>query len=315
MEISIVPISLVYIYYFVGVIHEIDQVAVNFNRDTALILNVSLGIIMFSVALELTITDFKRVLSYPKPILLGLLSQFLLLPLVTFLLVIIVNPIPSIALGMFMVAACPGGNVSNFMSAVAKANIALSVSLSAVATSLAIFLTPINFAFWSSMYPPAQEILKSVNVSTYEMIKTVFIIMAIPLVLGMWVKEKFPILTERIFKPVRILSLLIFLVIIIMALYMNFDVFWTYLYLILLLVPIHNFVALMTGFSWASLFKLSRTDVKSISIETGIQNSGLGLLLIFTFFNGLGGMALVAAGWGIWHLLSGLAVAYYWKER
>ena len=295
--------------------HEVDNLIVNFNRDSAFILNLSLGVIMFSVALGLTLDDFKRVLKSPKSVFLGLLSQFFLLPLITFLLINLIDPIPSIALGMFMVAACPGGNVSNFMSSVANANVALSVSLSAVATALAVFLTPINFAFWSGLYEPTSGLLAEINVSKWEMIRTVCIIMGVPLIIGMWFRSKYYDLTLRIERPIRIIALVIFGIIVITALYLNFDAFWANLYYVLFIVLGHNFLALLTGFSVGKGFQLPWRDVKSLSIETGIQNSGLGLLLIFTFFNGLGGMALVAAWWGIWHLISGLSLSYYWKNR
>ncbi|MEE9372208.1 MAG: bile acid:sodium symporter family protein [Saprospiraceae bacterium] len=303
------------ISYFAYLMHEVDQLVVNFSSDTALILNVSLGIIMFSVALGLTIDDFIRVLSSPKPILLGLFSQFFLLPLLTYFIVVAINPIPSLALGMFMIAACPGGNVSNFMSSIANANVALSVSLSAVATALAIFITPINFAFWSGLYAPTSGLMEEINVSLVQMIRTVFIIMGIPLILGMWFRKRYYKLTLRIERPIRIISLLIFGIIVVSAIYMNFDAFWTNLYYVLFLVLGHNFLALLTGYTVGKGFQLPWKDIKSLSIETGIQNSGLGLLLIFTFFNGLGGMALVAAWWGIWHIISGLSLSYYWKFR
>jgi len=298
---------------FYSLMHDVDLLVVNFNRDSALILNLSLGIIMFSVALGLTIDDFKRVISSPKPIFLGLMSQFLLLPFLTFILVSITNPIPSIALGMFMVAACPGGNVSNFMSSVANANVALSVSLSAVATTLAIFLTPFNFALWADFYGPTSGILESVNVSIWEMVQTVTMIMGIPLILGMWCRTRFYEFTIKVEKSIRLLALIIFGAIVGGALYLNFDAFWNNLYYVLLIVLGHNFIALFGGYLVGKGFRLPWADIKSLSIETGIQNSGLGLLLIFTFFNGLGGMALVAAWWGIWHIISGLSLSYWWK--
>lgn len=270
---------------------------------------------MFSVALGLTIDDFKRILASPKSIFIALISQFLLLPFLTFVLVFIAKPTPSIALGMFMVAACPGGNVSNFMSMIARANVALSVSITAVASVLAIALTPLNFAFWSGLYEPTSSFLQNIDISIIEMVQTVFIIMGIPLVLGMWMRQNYLKLTLKIEKALRIASLLIFGAIILGALALNFEAFWNNLYYVLAIVLIHNFVALTTGYTVGYSFGLTLPDKKSLSIETGIQNSGLGLLLIFTFFNGLGGMALVAAWWGIWHLISGLSLAYWWKYQ
>lgn len=295
--------------------HEVDQLVVHFSRDGAMILNVSLGIIMFSVAIGLTIDDFKRVLSSPKSIFLGLFSQFLLLPFLTFILVMVARPIPSIALGMFMVAACPGGNVSNYMSSLAHANVALSVSITALASTLAIVLTPFNFALWASFYEPTSLLLVDIDISILEMVRTVFMIMGIPLALGMLMRTHYLEFTKRIEKGMRLAALLIFGAIVVGAIALNIEAFWNNLYYVLIIVLVHNLVALFSGYSLGHIFGRPLPDKRSLSIETGIQNSGLGLLLIFTFFNGLGGMALVAAWWGIWHLISGLGLAYWWKSR
>jgi BASS family bile acid:Na+ symporter len=141
----------------------IDEVQLNFNQDNIWVLNFCLAIIMFGVALELRVEDFKRVFYNPKSSLVGLLSQFILLPALTFVLIIILEPSPSLALGMILVSCCPGGNISNFMTHLARGNSALSVSLTAVGTVLAILATPFNFELWGSLYPPTASILKSVS--------------------------------------------------------------------------------------------------------------------------------------------------------
>ena len=127
---------------------ELDNVQLNFDNSTLMIMNICLGFVMFGVALGLSLEDFKRLAKMPKLVLVGFLSQFFVLPLVTFLFVLIVKPIPSVALGLFMIAACPGGNISNFISSLAKANVALSVTLTAIASTIAAFLVPVNFTFW-----------------------------------------------------------------------------------------------------------------------------------------------------------------------
>ena len=294
---------------------SIDSANVQFSPDSLFVLNIILGFIMFGVALELSIGDFRRVLKQPKAPVIGLISQFLLLPLLTFLAVWVLPVTPSMALGMFLVAACPGGNISNFISALAKANVALSVSLTAFSTLLAMFMTPINFAFWSSLYPPSAEILQTINLDEWELVKTVFFLLGAPLILGMWTAHKFPKLTQKISRPIRIFSILFFVAFVIIALYNNFSVFQEFIQSIILLVLIHNALALGGGYLMASLGGLPKADRKSITIETGIQNSGLGLIIIFNFFNGLGGMAVITAWWGIWHIIAGLSLAFLWSER
>ncbi|MFK5973940.1 MAG: bile acid:sodium symporter family protein [Flavobacteriaceae bacterium] len=293
----------------------LDTVHINFDTRTLWLLNTALALVMFGIALEISIDDFKRLLKSPKPIFVGVFSQFFLLPAITYVLVLLINPLPSIALGMFMVAACPGGNVSNFITHMAKGNSALSVSLTAIATLLAVIMTPLNLQFWGSLYSPTASILLGVAISPLEMIKLVSLLLGAPLLLGMWIHYLRPKFALKIAKVLKVVSLLFFISLIFLALYNNRDIFIDYILYVFWIVVIHNLVAFTTGFSFARLLGLSQRDTRSITIETGIQNSGLGLLLIFTFFEGLGGMALLAAFWGIWHLVSGLVLVGFWGYR
>ena len=292
----------------------IDQVTLNFSEANLFYLNLSLGFIMFGVAINLRISDFALVLKNPKAALAGMISQFLLLPSLTFLLVLILQPRPSFALGMMLVAACPGGNISNFMSAMAKGNTALSVSLTAVSSSLAIIMTPLNLTLWASLYAPTSGILTQVSLDFWQLLKTITLLLLIPIVLGMLLRKYKPSLADRLHPIMHYSSIAIFAAIVLMAFKANFDLFLDYIHLVIFLVLIHNAVALTAGYQMGRLFKLELSDRRSIAIETGIQNSGLGLILIFSFFDGLGGMAIVAAWWGIWHILSGLSLAYFWNR-
>lgn len=294
---------------------EIDAVRINFSAQNLLLLNVSLGFIMFGVALNLTVEDFKRLFRNPRPALIGLLSQFLVLPALTFLLVWLLRPTPSIALGMILVAACPGGNISNFMSMNAGGNTALSVTLTAVATVLAIALTPLNLSLWGGLYAPASSILTTVDVSFWRVFKTVTLILGLPVVLGMSVRRMAPARARRLSRTMQALSLILFAGIVVFALRANFEYLVGYLGLVFDLVLLHNGLALSAGYLLAFCTRLPRTDRQTLALETGIQNSGLGLILIFNFFDGLGGMAVVAGWWGVWHIISGLALSFYWRER
>ncbi|MDT0608218.1 bile acid:sodium symporter family protein [Croceitalea rosinachiae] len=291
----------------------IDNVHINFDSNTLWTLNVALALVMFGIALEISVSDFKQLIRSPKLVITGVFSQFVLLPLITYLLVLITNPIPSIALGMFMVAACPGGNISNFITHLAKGNAALSVTLTAIATLLAIFMTPMNLQFWGSLYEPTGAILTEVDIAPLKMIKLVSLLLGLPLVLGMWVNYMRPVFAKTMSRYFKLGSLVFFVALIFLALYKNRGVFLDYVFYVFWLVVLHNIVAFLSGYSLARLMGFSRNNVRSITIETGIQNSGLGLLLIFTFFDGLGGMAILTAFWGIWHLVSGLVLAGVWS--
>lgn len=296
-------------------ITDIDAIKINFDSSGLWVLNIAIGIIMFGVALGIQIDDFKRLFKNPKIVFVGVLSQFILLPAATFLAILIIKPHPSFALGMMMIAACPGGNVSNFFSKMAGGNAALSVSLTAFATLICIFMTPFNLQFWGSLYGPTATILETVSLNPYELFKLVSLILGIPLIAGMLVKHynsKMAIQIEKVLKPI---SMLVFIALIFIAFSQNLDVFTNYIHLVLFLVIFHNIFAFIIGYFTASIFGLSKKDKKTIAMETGIQNGGLGLLLIFGFFEGLGGMALLAAFWGIWDVFSGMALATYWGRK
>lgn len=287
----------------------IDEITLNFSPGSLMVLNAILAVVMFSIAIDLKPADFRRLRAAPKPLVVGLVSQFLVLPVLTFLLVLATQPRPSIALGLILVAACPGGNISNFITHRAGGNTALSVSLTAFATVGAILLTPINIAFWGSLYPPTRAILRETAIDPVSVAITVGLMLVLPLILGVMLNTRHPEVTARLRRPLQWLSMGIFVAFIVLALAANWTFFLGFAGLVAALVVMHNALALGGGFVTATLARLSPFDRRSITIETGIQNSGLGLVLIFGFFGGLGGMAVVAAFWGIWHAVSGIALA------
>jgi BASS family bile acid:Na+ symporter len=288
----------------------LDQVQLNFNQDSLLLLNICMGLVMFGVAIELDLSDFTKILRQPRGFIAGLISQFLLLPVITFMLVLLIDPIPSVALGMILIACCSGGNISNMLTVMAGGNPALSVSLTAFATMAAVVATPANFALWGQLYLSTGADLPAVSISFWEMLKTVLLMLGLPLLLGMLFRHKFPELNDRIRKPIRIVSIVIFGAFVVGAFSANFQIFLEYIHFIILIVLLHNALAYGSGYSLGRIFGLSTADKKAITIETGIQNAGIALVLIFNFFDGLGGMAIIAGWWGIWDIVSGLAVAW-----
>lgn len=292
---------------------SVDQVRIVFDSQQLWILNLALALVMFGISLDIRVSDFNRLRKAPKAVFAGLASQFVLLPGLTFLLVYWLEPQPSFALGMILVASCPGGNVSNFMTHLAGGNTALSVSLTALATLLAVTMTPLNLEMWGGWYAPAAGILQEVDIYFWEMVRLVALLLGLPLLLGMGIRGVRPAWADRLSPFFRVGSLLFFTGLVLFALWKDREVFYANVGLVFGIVVLHNALALLTGFGWARLMKLPRAETKTLTLETGIQNSGLGLMLIFTFFEGLGGMALVAAFWGIWHLVSGLLIAGFWS--
>ncbi len=293
----------------------IDQVHLSFNPQTLTLLNAVLGLVMFGVALELRVEDFRSALRTPKALALGLLGHHVLFPAMTYVLVSILQPEPSIGLGMILVSSCPAGHISNFMVHYSKGNTALSVSVSALSTVVALVMTPLNFAFWGNLHPITAGLMKEVAMSPWEMLEVIIMLLGVPLVLGMWVAKKFPAFTHKIQKPMKILSLFILLSFIGGALATNLGHFMGFIHMVVGVVFVHNLMALVTGYGLSWLVGLPERDRRAITFEMGIQNSGLGLLLIFNFFGGIGGMAIVTAWWGIWHIVAGLTLATFWKNR
>ncbi len=303
----------------------LDHVRLNFSQTGLLALNITIAFIMFGVALDIKMEHFKAVVIRPKSAIIGLISQFLVLPVVTFLFIILLNPTPAVALGMILIAACPGGNISNFMTAMAKGNVALSVSLTAIATLAATFMTPLNFAVWGKLFikhynTAAGTFLVPIEIDFWQMVQTVIILLGIPVALGLLVSEYLPKLTQKIKKPIRQASIVIFIGFVIVLLSANFDHFMKFIHLVFIIVLIHNGLALFSGFSMGKIFRLPRMDVRTVTIETGIQNSGLALVLMFNpkIFPPeleLGGMTIIAAWWGVWHIISGLSISTIWSRK
>lgn len=292
----------------------IDQAHLNFSPQSLFLLNVILGIILFGIALDLKLSDFKLILKMPKEVLVGLAGQLLLLPALTILIILILKPQASIALGMILVASCPGGNISNFMTHLAKGNTALSVTLTTITTSLAVITIPINFYFWGNLLPATRDLMTQIQVPFWGIFSNVFLLIFVPLCLGLLISHKKPTWAAKAKKPMKWFSLIFFGVFIAIAFASNFEYFLKFVKMIFILVLVHNAVALAGGYTLASLFKIEKFNKKAISLEIGLQNSGLALILTFNFFNGLGGMAIIAAAWGIWHIISGLSLAGYWNK-
>src|SRR5690606_12153835 len=176
----------------------LDHIRLNFSPGGLFALNVTIAFIMFGVALDIKWQHFKDIILKPRSVIIGVISQFVILPLVTFLFILALNPTPTVALGMVLVAACPGGNISNFMSSLAKGNVALSVSLTAVSTLAATFMTPLNFALWGKLYlnyynkAGAGNYLVPIEIDFLQMIQTVVILLGLPVIAGLLFSQYMP---------------------------------------------------------------------------------------------------------------------------
>lgn len=295
--------------------HPVDTLQLHFNPDQMLVLNAAMAFLMFSVALDIRLEDFRRVVQFPRSIGVGILAQYLIFPLLTLAIIAVFNPPASVGLGMVLVSMCPSGNMTNFLSHFAKANVALSVTLNAIIILSASFLTPAGFLFWSAFVPDSEAVRQTFEISFSQMVIIIIELIVAPLLLGMWLNEKKPEFVAKIRPWAQRISLLVFFSILVLALLGNRDNIVNFLGFVFVLVAVHNGIALAHGYALGRLFRLPELDCRTLAFETGIHNTALGLLLIFKFFGGLGGMALIAAWYGIWDLITGMSLAWYWKKR
>lgn len=293
----------------------IDLVRLNFNPQAQLGLNLVLALVMFGIALDLKLQDFKAALRTPKALAIGLVSHHLLFPGFTYLLILALRPQPSIALGMLLVSSCPAGHISNFFTHRARGNAALSVSISTLSTLGAMVMTPLNVAFWGSLEPGTNALLRSFSLDPVHMLLDVAMLLGAPLAAGLFISHRYPAFAKKAHGPLRTFSLVVFVAFVGGALALNWAIFREWGRFVILIVFVHNALALAAGYSVARLAGLPERDRRSVAFETGIQNSGLGLVLVFNFFDGLGGMAIVTAWWGIWHIVAGVALSTFWMKR
>jgi bile acid:Na+ symporter, BASS family len=287
---------------------------IQFDPASLILLNLIMALMMFGVSLSLRIEDFRRIARMPVAPLAGLFAQFLLLPLATCLFTWAIGLDAELALGMMLVAACPGGSFSNIMTWLGRGNVAVSVSMTAVSSLAATVMTPLNFAFYGWLNPHTRDYLTQISLEPGGILLLVLLVLALPLVLGMTTGRRFPGLVAHSEKPLRIISLLVFLGFVGIAFVNNFALFLERFHSFFWLVVLHNLLALALGYGMGRALKLPVTDRRAVTMEVGIQNSGLGLVILFTFFPEAGGMMLITAFWGVWHLISGLTLSQIWAR-
>ena len=305
----------------------LDSLDVQMGGNGGMIaLNIVLAIVMFGVALGIKPKTFVDIIKNPRSVIIGIICQLILLPALTFLLTITFKNwlTPMISLGMILVASCPGGNISNFITSLSKGNAELSVSLTAFNTAACVFTTPLNFAFWGNMYirfaDKRDMVLPELQIPLSDVFVTIVILLGIPLILGVLCSHYLPKLSAKLKKPMQYLSIVFFIAMVLIAFGGNFGVFIKCIKYIFLVVLVHNLLALGIGFGTSTLLKTPYKDRRTITIETGIQNSGLGLALLLNpnifdpaVWSNNGGMLIITAWWGVWHIVSGLSLAGIWR--
>ena len=279
-----------------------------------LILSLVLATMVFSVALELRVDDFRRVAQAPRLVLIGQIPQFILLPGATWLATLLLDLPPNVEAAMILVACCPGGSLSNVVTHHGRGNTALSVSISAVAALLALVLTPFNFTWMVSTNPTTAGWLRQLDIDASDIWWSLLALLALPMALGLLCSHQAPALTARIRKPLGTFSLVALLLFIVAGLIKERQLLSAALLPQLLIVVLHNAGGLFLGWAAATAFRVAERDRRAIMIEGGMQNSGLALGIIAVQFNADLGMVIIASLWGIWHIVSGMTLAVLWRR-
>lgn len=309
-------------------LESLNELTINFGQGGVMIVNIILAFVMFGVALGIKLGTFKEIFQKPKSVIVGVLVQWVGLPAVTFLVALLLSRwiTPMVALGMILVASCPGGNISNFISSLSKGNIELSVSMTAITTAAAPIVTPINFFLWGSLYSSIISVHSDIPrlvIPFMPMLEQILLLLGVPIFLGIIFARYFPNATKKITKPAQVLSVLLFIGMVIVSFSQNFQIIVDNIFYIFFIVLLHNASALSMGYFAGKLAKVPERDCRSLTVEVGIQNSGLGLILLFNpaifppeiWHGHYGGMLIVTAWWGIWHIVAGLAVAFMFRRR
>lgn len=243
---------------------------------TGIILALSLMIIMFGMGLSLVVADFKRIVTYPKAVLVGLFSQIIVLPFIGYLIASSLDLSPTIAISIMLLAACPGGATSNLLTHLAKGDLALSITLTAIASLLSIITIPFIVQFALTHFGNETQVVSLDAITT---IKQLLVIVIIPVAIGMLIKAKYSIFADKMEKPVKMASTVIFILVVLGVVFSIRDVIMDYLWEAGLPSIILNVTTMLIGFLLAIIFKLTKPQAISISIETGIQNGTLAITL------------------------------------
>jgi BASS family bile acid:Na+ symporter len=293
---------------------DINQIPFDFDPRIGLIVGIMVGFLVFAVSLDLTWDKLLRVLKRPKSPTIGLVAQFGILPAIAFLAGLYLTDAPSIALGLLIVTCCPGGALSNYLTGVAKGDVATSISMTTISTLFSIVLTPLLFAFWASMNPSTLVVLQNISMDPQRVIMTLLIMLVIPVTAGMLLRAKRPSTANRIRGTVRLIAGIVFAVIVAMIIGSNFRSLALLAQAALFPVLFTFVIAVGLGWGIGWLSGLTAPERRAVAIEVAFQNVALAIGLGITFFPSLGGIAAVSILWGIVHLTLGFGLAIAWNR-
>ena len=293
---------------------DIDQLQVDLSDGFQLATKVIIAVFLFGVALDVRPSDLRDVLRRPVVIGAGLLAQYLVMPVLTLLLTLALDVRGSVAIGMLLVVCCPAGNLSNILTHRARGDVALSISMTTASNVVAIVLTPVAVAFWCGLNPAADDLLRDVSIDTWDMVAEVALLIGLPFAAGLFVAWRFPGFSAKARRFVEPGALVLLLLIVIGGLAGQFSTFRAFVGAVALAIVLQNAISLLVGYGTGRGLRLPAPGVRAMTFELGVRNTGLALVLALGFFGDLGGVAFVAALWGLWDVTTGLVLSTWWKR-
>ncbi len=269
---------------------------------------------VFAVSLDLRVDDFRYVARRPLAVGIGLVAQFVLLPLATLGVTLMLDLPAPVEAAMLLVSSCPGGALSNVVTHFGRGNLALSLSISAVSNLLALFFTPLNFSLMVAANPATAGWMRSIAVDPKDLVVSLVMLLAVPMTAALCTSRFAPRIAARIRNPLENFALAALFIFITLAVAAQWKVFLVELTRTLPLVAAHNALGLGLGWGAATLAGLNVADRRAVTIEGGMQNSGLALGIIAAQFNSDLAMVAIAGLWGIWHIISGGTLAILWRR-
>lgn len=292
----------------------IDQAQFNFSPEIGLAVAVMVGFLVFAVALDLTADQFRSVLKMPKAPGIGLAAQYLILPAVAFGIGLLMAATPSIALGLLLVACCPGGALSNYLTGVARGSVATSVSMTAISTFLSVVITPLLFAFWAGMNPETKDVLAQIAIDPVRVVMVLLIMLIVPVTTGMIIRATRPETADKIRPLARRIAGVVFAIVVAILLLGNIKVLGSFARTALAPVLITFSVAVVLGWGLARVSGLMAADRRAVALEVAFQNVALAIGLAVAFFPELAGVAITSILWGVVHLTIGFGIAAIWMR-
>lgn len=292
----------------------IDQAAFNFSPEIGLAVAVMVGFLVFAVALDLTWDQFRRVLEKPKAPGIGLVAQYLVLPGVAFGVGLLMADTPSIALGLLLVACCPAGALSNYLTGVARGSVATSVSMTAISTMFSVVVTPPLFTFWASLNPTTRTVLATIDIDPRRVVVVLLVMLIVPVTAGMIVRARRPATADEIRVSARRIAGIVFALVVAILLLGNVEVLGSFARTALPPVLVTFAVAVALGWGLARVSGLTAADRRAVTLEVAFQNVALAVGLAVAFFPALAGVAITSILWGVVHLTIGFGIAAMWMR-